>query len=310
MDRRRFARSGRLPGIPGTGPIRDGRKVGDTPRQVWAAWDCAWTTPLEGLDGAYDHLVVAGMGGSAIAGDLVADLASLKEGVPVTVVRTFAYLSRFTTDIDGRVQLLGNTEETLSMFRRGLDSDAGMVTVTAGGRLAQESAQHNVPALLVDAPGEPRSAAVYNFMLMAGLLARLGLLDTEAVDVEAGFAALAKRVGTLSPDTPTRDNAAKTLALGLLGHLPLVCGGELFWGSRRWKSQLNENAKVWGLQRDLAGIAPQLRGSLRLLANRHPSADGLTAQTPRVERRFGGPLRGVGTASGTYRGQASGFDGV
>ena len=228
-------------------------RLGDAPRQVRAAWDCAWTTPLTGLGGSYDRLVVAGMGGSAIAGDLVADLASLKEGMPVTVVRDF----RIPFALDERTLMVacsysGNTEETLSMFRQGLDSDAGMVAVATGGRLAQEAAQHNVPALLVDAPGEPRSAAVYNFMLLAGLLARLGLLGTEALGVEAASAMLAKRVGTLSPDTPTCDNAAKTLALGLVGRLPIVCGGGLFRGAaRRWKSQLNENAKVWAFSETL-----------------------------------------------------------
>ncbi len=228
-------------------------RLSDAPRQVLAGWSCAWATPLGGLEGIFDHLVIAGMGGSAIAGDLVADLASLKERLPVTVIRDF----RIPFTLNERTLMVacsysGNTEETLSMFRQSLDSGARLVAVTAGGGLAQEAARHNVPALFVDAPGEPRSAAVYNFMLMAGLLARLGLLDTEAVDAEAGSAALAKRVGSLSPDTPTCDNAAKTLALGLVGHLPLVCGGGLFRGvARRWKSQLNENSKVWAFSETL-----------------------------------------------------------
>ena len=228
-------------------------RLSDAPRQVRAAWDCAWTTPLAGLNGAYDRLVVAGMGGSAIAGDLVADLASLNEGMLVTVVRDF----RLPFALDERTLMVacsysGNTEETLSMFRQGLDSGAGMVAVTAGGGLAQEAARHNVPTLFVDAPGEPRSAAVYNFMLLAGLTARLGLLDTETVDAEAASTALVKRVESLSPDTPISDNAAKTLALGLVGRLPLVCGGGLFRGvARRWKSQFNENAKVWAFSETL-----------------------------------------------------------
>ena len=222
-------------------------RLGDAPRQVRAAWDCAWTTPLDDLNGSYDRLVVSGMGGSAIAGDLVADLASLKEGLPVTVIRDF----RIPFALDERTLMVacsysGNTEETLSMFRQGLDSGARLVAVTAGGGLAQEAARHNVPTLFVDAPGEPRSAAVYNFMLLVGLTARLKLLETSAADVETAYRVLTDTVETLSPDTPTCDNPAKTLALALHGHIPLVCGGGLFSGvARRWKSQLNENAKVW-----------------------------------------------------------------
>ena len=228
-------------------------RLSDAPRQVLAGWSCARATPLGGLEGIFDHLVIAGMGGSAIAGDLVADLASLKEGLPVTVVRDF----RIPFTLNERTLMVacsysGNTEETLSMFRQGLDSGARLVAVTAGGGLAQEAARHNVPTLFVDAPGEPRSAAVYNFLLLAGLLDRLELLDTEAVDVEAASTALGKRVESLSPDTPACDNTAKMLALGLLDQLPLVCGGGLFRGvAIRWKSQLNENAKVWAFSETL-----------------------------------------------------------
>ena len=228
-------------------------RLRDAPRQARAAWDCAWGTHLSGLEGPFDRLVVAGMGGSAISGDLVADLASLEERLTVTVVRNF----RIPFALDERTLMIacsysGNTEETMSMFRQGLDSGAKMVAVTAGGKLAQEAARHDVPTLFVDAPGEPRSAAVYNFMLLAGLLRRLGLLDTEAVDVDAAAATLAKRVESLSPETPDCDNPAKAVAQELHGRLPLICGGGLFRGvARRWKSQLNENAKVWAFSETL-----------------------------------------------------------
>ena len=228
-------------------------RLGDAPRQCLAGWRQAWSAPLAGLEGPFEHIVIAGMGGSAIAGDLAADLASLGESPPTTVVREFRIPFAL-----GRKALMivcsysGNTEETLSMFRHGLDMGARMVAVTAGGALEAEATRRGVPTLAIDAPGEPRSAAVYNFTLLLGLLARLGLLDVGEAEVAAAREALACRVESLSPDVSAGDNPAKRLAAELLDRLPVVCAGGLFRGvARRWKSQFNENAKVWAVYEPL-----------------------------------------------------------
>ena len=224
-------------------------RLSDVPRQCLAGWRQASSTPLPGLNGPYEHLVIAGMGGSAIAGDLVADLASIQGCLPVTVVREFGMpfsLNQRTLMI--ACSYSGNTQETLAMFRHGLDLGAQVVAVTGGGVLAREAADRGLLNLPVDAEGEPRNAAVYNFTLLLGLLGRLGLLSTLDSDVEATANTLTSRTTSLSPGIPTADNSAKRLATELLDHLPLVCGGGIFRGvARRWKSQFNENAKVWAI---------------------------------------------------------------
>ena len=224
-------------------------RLSDVPRQCLQGWRQATSLELPGLSGLFDHVVIAGMGGSAIAGDLVADLASLQGRLPVTVVREFEIpFSLNPQTLMIACSYSGNTQETLAMFRHGLDMGATAVAATAGGTLAREASERDVPTLFVDVEGEPRNAAVYNFTLLLGLLSRLGLLNTDGSDVEATAGALTMLVAALPPDVPARDNPAKQLAMELVDRLPLVCAGGIFRGvARRWKSQFNENAKVWAI---------------------------------------------------------------
>jgi len=224
-----------------------GRRLTTLPDQCQAAWREVQRVTLPERWTGSDQVIIAGMGGSAIAGDLAADLASLQGTLPVTVVRGF----RLPFKPNGRTLLLacsysGNTAETLSLFRQGVESGAAVVAVTGGGDMAQQAQAGQIPLVPVDAPGEPRSAVGYNLMLVLGVLNRLNLVSTTDQDVATALGDLRRRVSALEPGVPTNDNPAKKLALELQDRLPIIYGGGLFSGvARRWKTQLNENAKVW-----------------------------------------------------------------
>jgi glucose/mannose-6-phosphate isomerase len=83
-------------------------------------------------------------------------------------------------------------------------------------------------------------------MLLLGLLQKLGLVETKESDVWPAINAIEQQIARCGPDRPTVENPAKQIALELHGRIPLICGGGIFRGmARRWKTQLNENAKVW-----------------------------------------------------------------
>ena len=83
-------------------------------------------------------------------------------------------------------------------------------------------------------------------MLLLGLLHRLGLVATTESDVQSAIEAARQHIARIEPDRPTESNTAKQIALELHGKVPLVYGGGFFRGmARRWKTQFNENAKVW-----------------------------------------------------------------
>jgi glucose/mannose-6-phosphate isomerase len=223
------------------------RRLRDLPRQCEEAWSQANALAMPEHWQSNDKVVIGGMGGSAIAGDLVADLASLQKTVPITVVRDFHFPFSFNhNSLFIGCSHSGNTEETLSLFRQVLQQQARVLAIAGDGALAEESRAQGVPLLTINALGEPRSAVGYNLMLLLGALRRLGVVNTSDDDVRRAIAALRRQIAQLSEEVPTEHNPAKQLARELVGRLIVVYGGGIFSGmARRWKTQFNENAKAW-----------------------------------------------------------------
>ncbi len=222
-------------------------RLWDGPHQCAEAWQQVCAANLPNFPPITDHVVICGMGGSAIAGDLVFDLSAAIGGAPVTVVRDF----RLPFMPNERTLVVvcsysGNTKETLSMYHQAVESPAHVVAITAGGELARLSKEHNTPTLQITAQGEPRSAVGYNLILLLGLLGRLYQPSFTGEEVTAAVDTMRRQVDCINTAVLTKENPAKQLAAAMNGKLPIIYGGDFFHGmARRWKSQLNENAKVW-----------------------------------------------------------------
>ena len=203
-----------------------------------------------------ERIVVGGMGGSAIAGDLAADLAATLPSVPIFVVRD----RRFPFALDEGTLFIacsysGNTQETLSLFDGAVDSPAKVLVISTGGTLADRASTGGVPLLTIDIDSEPRSAVGYNLMLLLGLLSRLGLGGNTEGNVNQDVESLSFRLSQLSEDVATEVNQAKQLAIELEDKLILVYGSGVFSGmARRWKTQLNENAKTWAFHEPIPEV--------------------------------------------------------
>ena len=222
-------------------------RLRDGPRQCAEAWRQVYAANLPIFPPTVDNVVICGMGGSAIAGDLMLDLSAAIGGPPVMVVRDFRL--PFTPNERTLAVICsysGNTRETLSMYRQAIASPAHVVSITAGGELASLSQEHNIPTLQITAQSEPRSAVGYNLMLLLGILVKLRQPPFTGEVVEASVAAMRRQVNKIDISIPTTENPAKQLAQAMNGKLPIIYGGGFFQGiARRWKTQLNENAKVW-----------------------------------------------------------------
>ena len=234
------------------------QRLQDLPLQCRQAWDEAKGTDIPDEWRQPTEVIVAGMGGSAIAGNLAADLAGPSTVTPIRVVRDFKIAG--ITDNRGTQpgQLIvvcsfsGETEETLSMFDQARSAAAAMAVITGGGRLGRWAAEANIPVMRVDAPGEPRSAVGYNLMLLAALLDRIGVITVSDREVAEAVAAAESMVSQVSIEVPTDRNPAKSLAKDLFGRLTLVYGGgDLSGMALRWKSQINENGKSWAFAESL-----------------------------------------------------------
>ena len=224
-------------------------------RQAWAGGDdIVVPSNLERCT----EIIVAGMGGSAIAGDLVSDLAGPVSRKPVRVVRDFR-ISGLLADQKGQTRQLvivcsfsGETEETLSMLVQAQSEHVPTIVITGGGTLGARAAEIGVPVIAIDAPGEPRSAVGYNLMLLTSLLTRLGAIKVSSSDVLEGLAAAENMVSQVGIHVPTAQNRAKQLAKQLIGGLTVVYGSRNLSGmALRWKSQINENGKSWAFAESL-----------------------------------------------------------
>ena len=190
-------------------------------------------------------LVVCGVGGSAIGGDLAAAAIGRRARAPVRTVRGY-HLD--PASASGALVLCasysGNTEETLACFAAAGAAGAERVALTTGGRLAAAARAEGVPVIGVPAGMQPRAAVAYMLVGALECAARCEAAPPLRSEVEAASALLARLAAEWGPDAP-EDALPKQLARRLEGHVPVVYGaGATAPVAHRWKTQLNENAKL------------------------------------------------------------------
>jgi glucose/mannose-6-phosphate isomerase len=213
--------------------------------QARVALRAAQAAPLVGP--LPEVVVVAGMGGSGIAGDVLCALAFGASGVPVLAVkgdRLPAFVGPGTLLV--AVSYSGNTAETASAVEQGLAAGARLVAVTSGGTLAELASSRGAPLVTIEGGRMPRAALWSLVVPVCSAAEAAGVLPPLTDQVLAAADALDEEAAALGPAVSTAANPAKQAALRLLDRLPVV------WGSgqvgavaaTRFRTQCNENAKV------------------------------------------------------------------
>ena len=201
---------------------------------------------LEGLPRRelVENVVVLGMGGSGVAGDLLVATAAPFMAVPVVVVKGYtppAFVGEGTLVF--AVSFSGNTEETLEAATEAAVQGATVVCVTGGGELAERAEGWGSPVIPVPA-GIPQPRAAIGAMAIPPLvvLEEIGLFPGASEWIRLAVAQLRRRRDQLAgPSSP-----AEALARKIGRTVPLVysSGAVGSTAALRWKTQLNENAKV------------------------------------------------------------------
>lgn len=219
----------------------------DMPQLCREAWQLAMNFALPQDYSIIDKVVILGMGGSAIGGDLAASLASSEAKLPIIVCRGYelpAFTNADTLVIASSYS--GNTEETLSAFNQALKTQAKKLAITTGGKLKAIAQEKGIPIFTFDYKAQPRAALPYSFMPILCFLQRLGFIGDKSQDITETIAVLQRLSSSLNETTPHPQNPAKELACRLRNHLPLVYGaGITSEVAHRWKTQFNENSKAW-----------------------------------------------------------------
>ncbi len=192
------------------------------------------------------NLVISGMGGSAIGGDVARSALAGCLRVPLVVNRDY----RLPAFVDSSSAVLacsysGNTEETLSAYQDARRGRASMICIASGGRLAAAAKADGCP--LVTLPGglPPRAAFGYSCLAILGSIRALGLTDDLEPAIQETFTLMASLRERYSPTVPEAENLAKRIASTLHGRIVAVYGsnGGLDAAAARWRGQMEENAK-------------------------------------------------------------------
>jgi glucose/mannose-6-phosphate isomerase len=247
-------------------------------------------------------VVVAGMGGSAAAGDLVAACAADRVEIPVVVHRGYGLPSVAWDDtLVLAVSYSGNSAEVLSAVDTARARRLPMILVTAGGVLASLATQRALPCALVPGGLMPRMALGYLFFPMARILRALDVDVVSGQEIDDALAVVDALGVELAPERPVEANEAKRLALAIGTRWPAVYGGPVTGPvAYRWKTDFEENAKTFGL----AGAIPEMSHNT-IEAWRTPLARELhlillrdDREEPEIVRRFSLLRDLVGAAAG------------
>ena len=222
--------------------------IAATPRHVREGYELGrGAEGLPSADGA-TALVVCGMGSSAVSGDLVRALFAHRLPIPVVVVRS-PELPEFVGPHSLVVasSYSGGTAETLAAFEEALRRGARVFGVTSGGELAERCAEAALSVVRVASDFlMPRTAIGPMAVGALGALEAIGLLPHLQADVEESVRELEAVVELGGSSVPASANPPKVLAERLVDRVPVIWGatGIGAVAAARWKTELNENAKV------------------------------------------------------------------
>lgn len=201
----------------------------------------------KGFADGIEQIVLAGMGGSAIGGNLAESLLRYRLEVPFTICRNYRipkFVGEKTLFIASSYS--GNTEETIAAFRKALEGKAKSVCITTGGEIERIAVENGVPVIKIPPGLQPRAALGFSVVPLMYLLKAVGLAQFENnffVELAKGLKAYrAQYVKELE----SSKNPAKQLAEKLYGKIPLIYSGpDLFDAiAMRWKGQFCENAET------------------------------------------------------------------
>lgn len=221
------------------------------PEQFETAWEHAQTQLLPTYLPNIRQVIISGMGGSAIGGDLLAAVAGLTSPIPILIIRGYdlpAWVQGEHTLVIAS-SFSGNTEETLAAYDVAKSRGAHLLALTTGGKLAAKAKQDRQTLWSFSTNiDQPRAAIGWSFGLLLGLASRAGWMQNVGPQVAEAVANLKAYREKYGVNVPAMTNPAKRQAGQYMGRVPVFIGAGIFEPvARRWKGQLNENSKSFAV---------------------------------------------------------------
>jgi len=191
------------------------------------------------------NIVVSGLGGSAIGGDLLRSYLADDLRVPLAVSRHYflpGYVDKNSLVIVSSYS--GNTEETISSHKDAVRRKARVLCITSGGTIKALATKWKQPVITIPGGLQPRAALGYSFFPTLIAIAKLGFIKPRKKEIAETISLLKSKAGIYA-DAEAPGNTAHRIAQTLRGKLPVVySSADRFDAVNvRWRGQISENAK-------------------------------------------------------------------
>lgn len=193
------------------------------------------------LDVDFTSIVLSGMGGSALVGELLQ--IYLESNLSITVNRSYALPPEsFKT---GCLNIIsshsGNTEETVSCFEEALKNRLNCLGIASGGRIIEMCKEHKIPFIEMPKPNpdfQPRFATGFSFFALLNLIANSGITQVNKEDFKSG-------ARQIKADMDVLENIGLEVAKKIQGNTPVIYAPVKFKAlAMIWKIMFNENSKT------------------------------------------------------------------
>ncbi len=262
------------------------------PEQVQTAVEAGREVNLE-RPKKIQSIVVTGLGGSAMGGDMTRAIAESQLRYPVIVNRTYD-LPKFVgeTTVVFVCSYSGNTEETLSAYEQARLAKSSIVCIASGGKLESIAMQNGHPVIRLPGGLPPRAALGHSLIALLAAMQSMKIMPDMSESIYETVELLKSMRDCFGTAIPESSNRAKKLASSLHGKIAAIYGsiGIMEAAAYRWRSQIAENAK------NLAShhMLPEMNHN-ELVGWRHPE-DALKkiavvflrdkGDHPQIQRRF------------------------
>jgi glucose/mannose-6-phosphate isomerase len=194
-----------------------------------------------------ENIVISGMGGSAVGGNILTSYLNRSLKIPCVVNRNYllpGFAAEKTLTII--ISYSGNTEETLSSLNDGYKRGSKIIAIASGGAAEEFCSEKGIPLIKIRRGMQPRESLGYLFFPLLILMEKIGFVEGQEKEISETIEMLKILSKSYSPEMIETENDAKMLSIAIHGKIPLIYGVQDITDSiaLRWKCQFNENSKV------------------------------------------------------------------
>ncbi|MBU4369472.1 bifunctional phosphoglucose/phosphomannose isomerase [Patescibacteria group bacterium] len=221
--------------------------IADLPEKCLEAYTLAQkiVLPQDYEDANIENVVICGMGGSAIGGELAENIIADQLEKSIIVIRDWNPPKMINKNsLVFLVSYSGNTKEILSCAEITLQAKAKIFIITQGGELKKFAQKNKLPIFSFQYKAPPRASLSYLLMPVLVVLEKSKLVNLKKLQIPHNLKILKDFNQLFYPQTPNEKNIAKHLAYFVFDHLPIIIAPTSLSGvARRWKTQFAENGK-------------------------------------------------------------------